>query len=73
MSKIMDTAEKEVIRREILELCRETQPYGAGRPALKAALRKSSYDVSDKELLTHVARVLSEQRKSQISVLGSIE
>mgnify|MGYP001033905135 CR=1 FL=1 len=54
MSKIMDTAEKEVIRREILELCRETQPYGAGRPALKAALRKSSYDVSDKELLTHV-------------------
>ena len=53
MSKIMDTAEKEVIRREILELCRETQPYGAGRPALKAALRKSSYDVSDKELLTH--------------------
>lgn len=54
MSSVMDTAEKEVIRREILELCRETQPYGAGLPALKAALRKSDYDVSDKELLTHV-------------------
>ncbi len=54
MSRVMDTAEKEVIRREILELCRETQPYGAGLQVLKAALRKSDYDVGDKELLTHV-------------------
>lgn len=54
MSNIMDAAENEVIRREILELCRQTQPYGAGLPILKAALRKSEYEVSDKELLTHV-------------------
>ena len=50
----MDTANKEVIRREILELCRETQPFGAGFPALKAALRKCDHEVSEKELLTHV-------------------
>lgn len=54
MSNVMNTAENEVIRREILELCRQTQPYGAGFPTLKAALRKSDYEVGDKELLTHV-------------------
>lgn len=54
MSKVVDTAEKEVIRREILELCRDTHPYGAGIPILKAALRKSDYEVSEKDLLTHV-------------------
>lgn len=54
MSKIMDTAENEIIRREILELCRETQPYGAGLQTLKAALRKSDYDVEDKALLAQI-------------------
>lgn len=54
MSKLMDTAGQEVIRREILELCREAQPYGAGLPVLKAALRKSDYEVDDRDLLTHV-------------------
>lgn len=54
MSKVVDTAEKEVIRREILELCRDTHPYGAGIQILKAALRKSDYDVSEKDLLMHV-------------------
>lgn len=54
MGNVMDTAENEVIRREILELCRQTEPYGAGVPILKTALRKSGYEVSDKELLTHV-------------------
>lgn len=54
MSNVMDTAENEIVRREILELCRQTQPYGAGLPILKAALRKSEYEMSDKELLTHV-------------------
>lgn len=54
MSNVMDTAENEIVRREILELCRETQPYGAGLPILKAVLRKSGYEVRDKELLTHI-------------------
>lgn len=54
MSNVMDTAENEVVRREILELCRQMQPYGAGLPALKVAMRKSDYKLDDKELLTHV-------------------
>ena len=54
MSKVMDTAENEVIRREILELCKETHPYGAGLPILKAALRTIDYEVDDKELLAHI-------------------
>lgn len=54
MSNVMDTAEKEIIRREILELCKETAPYGAGPKVLKAALRKSEYEISDRELLTHI-------------------
>lgn len=54
MSNLMNAAENEVIRREILELCKETAPYGAGLPVLKVALRKNDYDVNDKELLTHI-------------------
>lgn len=54
MSNLMNTAGNEVVRKEILELCRETAPYGAGTQVIKAALRKSDYTVEDKELLTHI-------------------
>ena len=46
----MQTAGHEVVRREILELCQQTAPYGAGIPVLKAALRKSGYDLSEREI-----------------------
>ncbi len=54
MGNLMNTAENEVVRREILELCRTAEPYGAGTPVLKAALRKNGYEVEDRELLTHI-------------------
>lgn len=50
----MNTAENEVIRKEILELCGQAAPYGAGLPVLKAALRKCGYDLNDQELLKQV-------------------
>ncbi len=52
MSRAMDTAEHEIVRTEILELCREAMPYGTNPQILRAALRKSGYDLSEKELLT---------------------
>lgn len=54
MGNVMDTAENEVIRREILELCRQSAPYGAGTPILKAALRKEDYVLTEKELLAQI-------------------
>ncbi len=54
MSNVMDTAASEEVRKEILELCRQTAPYGAGIPVLKAALRKCSYDMTEQELAVQV-------------------
>ena len=54
MSSVMDTAKNEIIRKEILELCRETQPCRAGIPVLKAALLKIGCEVSEKDLTAQV-------------------
>lgn len=54
MSKLMDTAEHEELRMEILELCREAQPYGTNPNVLRAALRKGGYDLPERELLTQI-------------------
>lgn len=54
MSRALDTAEHEELRLEILELCREAQPYGTNPNVLRAALRKSGYEMSERELLTQV-------------------
>ena len=50
MGNIINTAECEEIRKEILELCRQAAPCGAGIPVLKAALRKCGYDLTEREL-----------------------
>lgn len=55
MGNVMDTAMNEEIRKEILELCRQTAAYGAGIPVLKAALRRSDYVMTDQELLMQVS------------------
>lgn len=54
MSDLINTAEKETIRREIMELCGQAAPYGAGLPVLKAALRKCGHDLTDGELMRQV-------------------
>ncbi len=54
MGKLMETAEIEVLRGEILGLCRMAEPYGAGIPVMKAALRKSGYEVDERELRTQI-------------------
>lgn len=54
MSDLMCTAEKEIIRREILELCEQAAPMGAGLPVMKAALRKAGFDLTEQELLKQV-------------------
>ncbi len=52
MGRLMDTAGNEGLRLEILELCKEAHPYGAGLNVLRIALRKSGYDLSEQELYT---------------------
>ncbi|MCM1192700.1 MAG: hypothetical protein NC389_09765 [Acetatifactor muris] len=55
MGNVMGTAMNEEIRKDILELCRQAAPYGAGIPVLKAALRKCGHDVADQELMMQVS------------------
>lgn len=55
MGNVMDTAMNEETRKEILELCGQAAPYGAGIPVLKAALRRSDRVMTDQELLTQVS------------------
>lgn len=50
MSDLMRTAEKEIIRREIMELCEQAAPMGAGLPVMKAALRKTGFDLTEQDL-----------------------
>lgn len=54
MSRLVDTAGNEELRLEILELCREAHPYGAGVNVLRIALRKGGHDLSERELLTQI-------------------
>lgn len=54
MSRLLDAAEHEMLRAEILELCREAQPYGTNPNVLRAALRKGGYDLAERELLTQI-------------------
>lgn len=50
MSKLMDVAEKEVMRTEILEICEQSVPIGADERVIRAALRKSGYDATEQEV-----------------------
>ncbi|MBD5497465.1 MAG: hypothetical protein HDR11_06830 [Lachnospiraceae bacterium] len=50
MSNLTETAGKEILRNEILEICRETAPDGAGIPLLKACLHKAGIETDEREL-----------------------
>ncbi len=54
MSRVMDTSEHEMVRVEILELCQEAMPYGTNPQILRAALRKSGYDLAERDLLAQI-------------------
>lgn len=54
MSKIMDVAEKEIIRQEILEMCQMAAPEGASEKVIRAALRKSGYDLAEEEVMRQI-------------------
>lgn len=50
MSNILKTAEKEVIRGEILSLCQLAAPEGVSTKVVMAALKKSGYEVEKAEM-----------------------
>lgn len=52
MSEVIRTAEKEIMRKEILSLCQEAAPLGCSKEVLKAALSKIGIETSelDKEV-----------------------
>lgn len=51
----MQTAEKEVIRMEILEMLSLTGDAGAGEKVLQAALKKAGYELSGEEILRQLS------------------
>lgn len=50
MSKLVELAEKEVIRGEILEMVGQAEPVGASLQVLRAGLKKMGMDVSEADL-----------------------
>lgn len=50
MSSILETAEKEVIRQEIMTLCQIAAPEGVNTRIVKASLKKTGYDLTEKEI-----------------------
>lgn len=54
MSKIFDTAEKEVIRAEILGTCEMAGQGGADTKVLKAVLKKAGYDLDEETVKEQV-------------------
>lgn len=54
MSSIQ-TAEKEVIRQEILEMLSMAGADGAGEKLLKAALKKAGYELAEEEILRQIS------------------
>lgn len=51
MNKVLETAEKEIARLEIMELCRMAAPEGVNAKIIRASLKKSGYDMSEEEIL----------------------
>lgn len=51
MSKLMEVAEKELVRREILSMCSMAEPEGANTKVLYISLRKSGYDLTDEDVM----------------------
>ena len=54
MNKVLETAEKEVIRAEILSTCNMAAPEGADTKVLKAVVRKLGYELSEDDIKRQV-------------------
>ena len=50
MNKVVNLAEKEIMRTEVLEICQQSVPMGADEKVIKAALRKCGHDVTEQEV-----------------------
>ena len=49
-NKLLELAEKEMLRAEILEICRQSIPLGADEKVLLAVLRKGNLDMTEEYL-----------------------
>ena len=70
MNKVFSVAENETIRSEILEICAAAQPYGAGTKVVKAALKKTGYELSEEEILSY-AGYLQDKGLVRINEIGN--
>ncbi len=50
MSSLLQTVEKEVIRMEIMGLCQMAAPEGINTKIIRAALKKSGYELTEEEI-----------------------
>ncbi len=54
MSNMVDLAQKEVIRNEILEMAGQSEPVGASLQVLRAGFKKMGIDASEADLVIQV-------------------
>lgn len=50
MSNLVNLATKEIIRADMLEICRQSIPFGADEKVIKAALRKSGHQLTEPQV-----------------------
>ena len=67
MSSIQ-TAEKEVIRQEILEMLSMAGTDGAGEKVLRAALKKAGYELPEEEILRQVSYLKEKELVQTVEV-----
>lgn len=51
MSRVIEIAEKETIRLEMLELCQMAAPEGVSEKVIRASLKKEGHDITEAEIL----------------------
>ena len=51
MGRVLQIAEKEIVRREILEMCGMAAPEGVSEKVIRAALKKEGCDMPEEEIL----------------------
>lgn len=54
-NNILDTSEKEIIRHEILSICKMAAPGGADTKVLKSAVKHLGYDLDEEEIKRQVS------------------
>lgn len=70
MDKALDTAQKGVVREEMLSICGMAGIGGADTKVIRAMAKKNGYDISEEDIIRH-ARYLEEKGLVSVREIGN--